>query len=62
MISSVMFMRLLIGLMGLIAITIPISPMSPISPIQPYFTSNVGTSLKSSLPPVRLMMYTARPE
>src|SRR5262245_48719624 len=42
----------LIGLMGLIGIGISICPMSP---IHFYFTSNVGTSLRSSLPPARLM-------
>src|SRR5262245_29793158 len=45
----------LIGLMGLIEIPNPMSPISPISPIYFYFTSKVGTSLRSSLPPVRLM-------
>jgi hypothetical protein len=42
-------------LMGLMGIWITINPISPISPIRLYFTSNVGTSLRSSLPPARLM-------
>jgi hypothetical protein len=43
------------GLMRLMGIWISISPISPKSPIYLYFTSNVGTSLRSSLPPARLM-------